>query len=59
MARRGRPPKIDAKRRSVNFRLADGEDLMLRELSKKTGKSRTDIFVELMTREYEKVVRKE
>ena len=55
MAKRGRPPKLDAKKQNINFRLADDEASMLRELSKITGRTRTDIFVDLMKKEYSRV----
>jgi uncharacterized protein (DUF1778 family) len=55
MAKRGRPPKLDAKKQNINFRLADDEASMLSELSKITGRTRTDIFVDLMKKEYSRV----
>ena len=59
MARRGRPIKEDAKRYGICFRLRKDQAEMLHDLSKKTGKSRTDIFVDLMTKEYERVIGEE
>ena len=59
MARRGRPPKPDAKRKGIRFRLKEEQAEMLTELSEKTGRNRTDIFVDLMTSEYRRVVGKE
>lgn len=59
MAKRGRPKKPDAKRESIHFRLGKDESEMLNELSKKTGKNKTDIFVDLMSKEYERIVGKE
>lgn len=56
MSKRGRPPKPDAKRKGIRFRLRDDQTEMLDKLSEKTGKSKTDIFVDLMTKEYEHVV---
>lgn len=58
MSKRGRPKKPDAKRDSIHFRLGEKESSMLLELSKKTEKSRTDIFVGLLEREYNRVVGK-
>ena len=59
MAKRGRPINPNAKREGINFRLRKDQAEMLHDLSKKTGRSRTDIFVDLMTREYERVIGKE
>lgn len=59
MAKRGRPPKPDAKRESIHFRLGKDESEMLNELSKKTGKSKTDIFVGLVTKEYKRIIEKD
>lgn len=59
MAKRGRPRNPNAKRECINFRLRKDQAEMLHDLSKKTGRSRTDIFVDLMTREYERVIGKE
>lgn len=59
MAKRGRPPKPDAKRDNIHFRLRKDESEMLNDLSKKTGKSKTDIFMKLMTKEYERIVGKD
>ena len=59
MGKIGRPKKLDAKRKKVQFRLKDKQVEMLDNISKKTGRNKTDIFVELMTREYERVVGKE
>lgn len=52
MAKLGRPIKPDAKRDGVNIRLTKEESDMLRELSKKTGKTRTDIMVAGLKRIY-------
>ena len=54
MAKRGRPVKPDAKRKSVMLRLNDRQASMLRDLSKRTGKNQTDIFVGFMEEEYKK-----
>ncbi len=54
MAKRGRPVKPDAKRKSVMLRLNDRQASMLRDLSKRTGRNQTDIFVGLMEEEYKK-----
>ena len=54
MAKRGRPVKPDAKRKNVMLRLNDKQASMLRDLSKRTGKNQTDIFVGLMEEEYKK-----
>lgn len=59
MAKRGRPPKPDAKRDSIHFRLGKDESEMLNDLSKKTGKSKTDIFIGLVTKEYKRIIGKE
>lgn len=58
MAKLGRPKKPDAKKGSVHFRIGEKETEMLRELSKRNEKTRTDIFVGLLEREYERVVGK-
>ena len=54
MAKRGRPVKPDAKRKNVMLRLNDKQASMLRDLSKRTGRNQTDIFVGLMEKEYKK-----
>ena len=54
MAKRGRHVKPDAKRKNVMLRLNDKQASMLRELSKRTGRNQTDIFVGLMEEEYKK-----
>lgn len=54
MAKRGRPVKPDAKRKYVMLRLNDKQASMLRDLSKRTGRNQTDIFVGLMEEEYKK-----
>lgn len=59
MARRGRPPKPDAKRDGIHFRLGKDQVEMLNDLSKKTGKNKTDIFIGLVTKEYKRIVGKE
>ena len=59
MGKIGRPKKLDAKRKKVQFRLKDKQVEMLDNISKKTGRNKTDIFVDLMTKEYGRVVRKE
>lgn len=59
MAKRGRPVDPNAKRCGIRFRLREDQAKMLYDLSKKIGKSRTDIFVDLMTKEYERVIGKE
>ena len=51
--------KLDAKRKKVQFRLKDKQVEMLDNISKKTGRNKTDIFVDLMTKEYGRVIRKE
>lgn len=59
MGKIGRPKKPDAKRKKVQFRLKDKQVEMLDNISKKTGRNKTDIFVDLMTKEYGRVIRKE
>lgn len=59
MGKIGRPKKPDAKRKKAQFRLKDKQVEMLDNISKKTGRNKTDIFVDLMTKEYGRVVRKE
>ena len=59
MAKRGRPVDPNAKRYGIRFRLREDQAKMLHAISKKTGRSRTDIFVDLMTKEYERVIGKE
>lgn len=59
MGKIGRPKKPDTKRKKVQFRLKDKQVEMLDNISKKTGRNKTDIFVDLMTREYERVIGKE
>ncbi len=59
MGKIGRPKKLDAKRKKVQFRLKDKQVEMLDNISKKTGRNKTDIFVDLMTKEYGRVIRKE
>lgn len=59
MAKRGRPPKPDAKRDSIHFRLGKDESEMLNDLSKKTGKNKTDIFIGLVTKEYKRIIGKD
>ena len=54
MAKRGRPVKPDAKRKNVMLRLNNKQASMLRDLSKRTGRNQTDIFVGLMEEEYKK-----
>lgn len=54
MAKRGRPVKPDAKRKNVMLRLNDKQASMLRDLSKRTGRNQTDIFVGLLEEEYKK-----
>lgn len=59
--RRGRPKEPNAKRHGLRIRLNEDEDelYMLSELSRKTGKSRSDIFMQLMADEYRKIFGKE
>ena len=59
MGKIGRPKKLDAKRKKVQFRLKDKQVEMLDNISKKTGRNKTDIFVDLMTKEYGRGNRKE
>ena len=59
MSKRGRPIKVNAKRNNVRFRLTNDQADILKELSEKSGKSRTDIFVDLITKEHERVVGEE
>lgn len=54
--KRGRPPKVNAKRKGIRIRLNDEEADMLSELSAKTGRTRSDIFVDLMSKEYKRTV---
>lgn len=54
--RRGRPPKENAKRKGIRVRLNNEEADMLSELSSKTGRTRSDIFVDLMHKEYKRTV---
>lgn len=54
--KRGRPKEPNAKRHGLRIRLNEDELYMLSELSRKTGKSRSDIFMQLMADEYKKVV---
>ena len=54
--RRGRPPKENAKRTGIRVRLNNEEADMLSELSSKTGRTRSDIFVDLMRKEYKRTV---
>ena len=58
MAKRGRPLKPDAKRGGIYFRLDENESNMLKELSEKTGKNRTEIFTNLLGREYKRVMKR-
>ena len=55
MAKIGRPKKLDAKRKVVQFRLNDRLAEMLDNISEKTGRNKTDIFVELITHEHRRV----
>ncbi len=55
--RRGRPLKENAKRKGIRVRLNNEEADMLSELSAKTGRTRSDIFVDLMRKEYKRTVR--
>ena len=57
--RRGRPKKPNAKRHGLRIRLNEDELYILSELSRKTGKSRSDIFMQLMADEYRKIFGKE
>lgn len=59
MAKRGRPIDPNAKRDGIRFRLRADQVKMLRDLSEKTGKSRTELFVGLIEQEYERVIGKE
>lgn len=43
--KRGRPPKVNAKRKGIRIRLNDEEADMLSELSAKTGRTRSDILL--------------
>lgn len=55
MGKMGRPKKPDAKRKVVQFRLKDKQVDMLKNISEKTGRNKTDIFVDLITREHNRV----
>ena len=55
--RRGRPLKENAKRKGIRVRLNNEEADMLSELSAKTGRTRSDIFIDLMHTEYKRTVR--
>lgn len=57
MAKRGRPIKPDAKRNGLNIRFGTEENDMLLKLSELTGKTRTEVFVDSLRREYNRVVR--
>lgn len=53
MAKRGRPIKPDAKRNGMNIRLSKEENEMLHELSKKSGKKRSEVLVTGLKKLYE------
>ncbi len=55
MGKIGRPKKLDAKRKKVQFRLKDKQAEMLDNISKKTGRNKTDIFVDLITHEHDRL----
>lgn len=55
MGKIGRPKKPDAKRKKVQFRLKDKQVEMLDNISKKTGRNKTDIFVDLITHEHDRL----
>ena len=55
MAKIGRPKKLDAKRKVVQFRLKDNQVKMLDNITEKTGLNKTDVFVELITREHSRI----
>lgn len=55
MGKIGRPKKLDAKRKKVQFRLKDKQAKMLDNISKKTGRNKTDIFVDLITHEHDRL----
>ena len=55
MGKIGRPKKLDAKRKKVQFRLKDKQVEMLDNISKKTGRNKTDIFVDLITHEHDRL----
>nr|WP_296955223.1 hypothetical protein [uncultured Mediterraneibacter sp.] len=55
MSKKGRRRKPDAKRKGANFRVNDNQLNMLNAISETTGKSKTDIFVDLVSREYERI----
>ena len=57
MVKRGRPIKPDAKRDGMNIRLSSDENKMLWEIAEKTGKTRTDVLVDGLRREYERINR--
>lgn len=57
MAKRGRPIKPDAKRNGLNIRFGAEENDMLLKLSELTGKTRTEVFVDSLRQEYNRVVR--
>lgn len=45
---------MNAKRKGIRIRLNDEEADMLSELSAKTGRTHSDIFVDLMSKEYKR-----
>lgn len=53
MAKLGRPIKPDAKRDGINLRLSSEEASMLDELSRESGKCKTDILLENVRKEIE------
>lgn len=55
MGKIGRPKKLDAKRKKVQFRLKDKQVEMLDNISKKTGRNKTDIFVDLISHEHDRL----
>lgn len=58
MAKRGRPIKEDAKRDNIHFRIGKDESNMLTELIEHTNANRTDLFIDLLRKEYDRVFNK-
>lgn len=55
MKKRGRPIKPDAKRDRLQLRLSSDEAKMLAEITKKTGKSKTELLMDFVKSEYERM----
>lgn len=58
MAKRGRPINPDAKRNGMNIRLSTEENAILFKLSEMTGKTRTEVLVDSMKKQYENLIKK-